>query len=207
MAQAFPLQWPDGWARTASHQRRSAPYKLEINRAVDEVHNSLRQLGALSGSVVISSNVPPRNALGTPRNDGHNVWDPGVSIWWATRAHAERVVACDRWQTVRENVRAIGLALEGLRSIERAGASQILERAFSSFGALPAAASAPVARPWREVLGFPQSLLASLSTAVTEARYRKLAAKAHPDKGGTVAAMVELNAAREQALAHYGARS
>lgn len=202
-ASSYPLQWPDGWARTPNHSRRRAPYKIEVNRAVDELHGTLRRLGALQGSIVLSTNVPPRNALGTPRNDGAQVSDPGVAVYWTTRAHGQRVVACDRWSSVRENVRAIGLALEGLRAMERAGATQILERAFSSFGELPAASSAPTVQPWWAVFGFPETLLGALSLPVVEARYRELASRAHPDKGGSDGAMAELNAARDAARGHF----
>jgi hypothetical protein len=202
-ADAYPLRWPDGWARTSAGQRRTARYKVSIESAVKELHETLGLMGALSGSIVISSNVPPRNALGTPRNDGFNVGDPGVSVWWNTRAHGQRVIACDRWATVRENVRACGLAVEALRAMERAGATQILERAFTAFGALPAAAAAAVVRPWWEVLGFPEALIGALTAPVIEARFRELAPKAHPDRGGTNEAMAELNNARDQALAHF----
>lgn len=204
MATAYPLQWPDGWPRTPSYRRGPARYKVEINAAVDGLHRSLGLLGAQSGSVVISSNVPPRNALGTPRNDGYQVSDPGVAVYWTTKAHGERVMACDRWSSVRENVRAIGLAVEGLRAIERAGATQILDRAYTAFGALPAASGAPVARPWWEVLGLKKEALSFATLAMVEAQWRELAAKAHPDRGADPALLVELNRAREEARAHYG---
>jgi hypothetical protein len=200
-ATGYPLQWPPGWKRTT--WRRSAPYKVTIDRAYDDLQNTLKLLGALKGSVIVSSNVPPRNAFGTPRNDGATIGDPGVAVYWSTTAHGARVVACDKWNSVRDNVRAIGLALDGLRAMERAGATQIMDRAYEAFGALPAAPAAPVARPWWEVLAFPQALIAHLTVAVVEARYRELATKAHPDRGGSNEAMAELNRAREQALAHF----
>jgi hypothetical protein len=203
VASSYPLQWPQGWKRT--HARRSAPYKVTMVKAFADLQRTLKLLGAVRGSVVVSSNVPPRNAMGTPCNDGAKLEDPGVAVYWTTQAHGERVVACDRWNTVRDNVRAIGLALEGLRAMERAGATQILDRAFQAFGALPAGEGAPVVRPWWEVLGFPKALTGSLSVAVIEARYRELATKAHPDKGGSDAAMAELNRARDEARKHYGA--
>ncbi len=202
MAESYPLAWPEGWKRT--QYRRSANYKAAIDKAYNELVRELYLLGALKGSIIVSSNVPPRNAFGTPRNDGANVSDPGVAVYWNSKAHGERVMACDRWDSVRGNMRAIGLAVNGLRAIDRAGASQILERAFSAFGALPASSEAPPARAWWEVLNFPQALISALSLGVVEARYRELAAKAHPDKGGSDAEMAELNAAREQAKLHFG---
>jgi hypothetical protein len=93
--------------------------------------------------------------------------------------------------------------------MDRAGATQILERAFSAFGALPPAQAVPVSRPWWEVLGFPEALVGSLSVPVVRARYRELAEKLHPDKLGTGSqeGFVELGAAFSAALAHYGAGS
>lgn len=203
MADAYPLCWPTGWPRT-SGARGHANYKVDIHTAVDQLMRELTLLGALSGSIILSSNVPPRNALGTPRNDGTSVADPGVAIYWSTRAHGERVIACDRWATVRENVRACGLAISALRQLQRAGATQILDRAFTAFGVLPASSEAPVVRPWWEVLNFSEAAIGSLSIAVVDSRYRELAHKAHPDKGGSVAAMTELNAAHQSARRHYG---
>ncbi len=202
MAESYPLQWPDGWKRTAF--RHASNYKVATDRAFEDLLRELNLLGALKGSIVVSTNVPPRNALGTPRNDGHNVADPGVAVYWTTKTHGERVIACDRWATVRENLRALGLAVAGLRSMERAGATQVVDRAFSAFGALPASGAAPVARPWWEVFGFTQAMIGSLSMPMITARYRELAAKNHPDRGGSAAAMTELNAAHEAAKAHYG---
>jgi hypothetical protein len=203
MASSYPLQWPAGWPREPL--RTSAPYKVSIMEAVDRLQASLRLLGAQAGSVVISTNVPPRNAIGTPRNDGTEVADPGVAVYWTTRRHGERVMACDRWNSVRSNVRAIGLAVDGLRAIDRAGASQILERAYSAFGALPPASSVPPVRPWWEVLGLPKEALSFATLVMIEAQYRELAAKAHPDRGGSDVAMAELNRARDEARRHFQA--
>lgn len=210
-ATTFPLQWPEGWPRTVNRRRRY--YKVTIEAAYEHLISQLRLLGAMRGSIVVSSNVPPRNGLGTPRNDGATVADPGVAAYWTlTRVYGrsealgpDRVVACDRWDSVRDNVRAIGLALEGMRAMERAGASQILDRAFQAFGALPASSEAPVVRPWWEVLGFPEGMISHLSLAVIDARYRELAPRAHPDHGGSSGEFSELTRAREQARAHYGA--
>jgi hypothetical protein len=105
---------------------------------------------------------------------------------------------------VHENIHAIGLAVDGLRAIERAGASQILERAFSAFGALPASDHAAPIRAWWDVFEIPEGLAMLLSIPMLEARYRELASKRHPDKTGDESAMVELNRAREQARTALG---
>lgn len=206
MAQAFPLQWPEGWKRTAVMARRRAPYKVTPERALTEMIHSLELLGANKRTIIVSTNIPVRND-GLPYASYRIPEDPGVAVYWATKSMGERVIACDRWDVVHANIRAIGLAIEGLRAMDRAGATQILERAFSAFAALPAATqAAPVVRPWWEIFEFPEALIGALSLAVVEARYRELAAKHHPDKlGGSQEAFVELNYARDQARAHYGA--
>ncbi len=203
MADAYPLNWPDGWKRTPAGDRRRAPYKTEPSRAVQHLQDELRRLGAV-GAYVISTNVPTRKNGVAPISDARNPEDPGVSVYWSTNTFKDRVIACDKWLKVYDNVHAIGLAIEAMRAIERAGATQVLERAFSAFGALPAASAAPINRPWWEVLKFDKAAIGSLSTTVTDARYRELARSAHPDHGGSDQALTELTAARDAARIHYG---
>jgi len=205
MASAVPLQWPEGWSRTPISQRRRAPYKLTPDRAASELIHSLKLLGVMGGSIIVSTNIPVRKD-GLPYSTLREPDDQGVAVYWHTRAHGERVMACDKWLRVHENIRAIGLAVEGLRAIDRAGASQILERAFSAFGALPASSAAPVVRPWWEVLGLQEGSLQFVDAVMCEAKYRDLARKAHPDQGGSEAAMTELNQAREQMRQHFGGK-
>ncbi len=88
-----------------------------------------------------------------------------------------------------------------LLAIERAGATQILERAYSAFGCLTGAES--TARPWWEVFGVPQTTINAVSVAVMNARYRELARKAHPDTAEVLEAMRELNRARDEMRQHY----
>ncbi len=203
MALAFPLQWPDGWKRTASMARRQAPYKVTQDQALKEMQRALQLLGAI-GPIVVSTNIPVRRD-GMPHAGVSTPDDPGVAVYWTTKALGERVIACDRWSSVRSNIRAIGLAVDGLRAMERAGATQILERAFSAFGALPPAQAVPVTRPWWEVFGMPKELIGSLSLAMVEARFRELIKKAHPDQGGSQEGTVELNFALQQAREHFEA--
>ena len=112
-----------------------------------------------------------------------------------------KVMTCDTWLSPRENLRAIWQAIEGLRAIERSGASSVFERAYASFNALPpgegAPAPSPVKRSWREVLGF--TLKVATLYDVKKA-YHALSNEHHPDKhGGSNAKQVELNEAWEEA--------
>jgi hypothetical protein len=205
---SYPLLWPVGWKRTEPHRRRTSVYKVQFARARDEV---LRELGLMSGthrpSIVISSNIPVRRD-GLPYADMREPADPGIAVYWDERKAwnaakqsydiEPRVIACDTWKTTRENIRAIGLAIGALRMLERTGASEILDRAFTGFAALPPASTQP--REWWITLGFDAP---PASMDVVEAAYRERAKRAHPDAGGTHEAMVALNAARELARWHF----
>jgi hypothetical protein len=45
--------------------------------------------------------------------------------------------ACDRWDSVADNVQAIRKTIEALRGIERWGTGDMVQRAFAGFVALP----------------------------------------------------------------------
>lgn len=194
---AYPLQWPPDWPRT--RYRENARYQVDFARARDELIREVGLLGARD--IVISSNLPLRRD-GYPLAGTSEPIDPGVAVYWTTSKGEPKVMACDRWRRVRENVRAVGLAIEGLRAIQRSGATQILDRAFLGFAALPAVAGQTVLRSWRELLGLP----AVFTRYELEHRFRELARNAHPDiAGGSHEAMSELNAARTAAIAHLEA--
>jgi hypothetical protein len=200
---AFPLQWPDGWRRTDPGKRKHGAYKVDFVRARDELVREARLLGSRPEDVVISSSMALRRD-GIPYAQQREPDDPGVAVYWAKRTWSreaehvqQRVIACDAWRTVRENMRAIGLAIGSLRQLERTGASEILDRAFTGFVALPAAGGS--ARPWwADELGL--DILAGLTGDVIKNAYRARAMVVHPDRGGTDAAMAKLNQARDEAL-------
>lgn len=200
MADAYPLQWPDGWKRTPLTQRRRSVYKVTPDRATRQMLHSIKLLGGRS--IAVSSNVEVRRD-GLPYANQRIPNDGGAAVYWTDKEGHERVMACDRWLYVWENIHAIGLALEGLRAIERAGATQILERAFTAFGALPASPDETPKRKWWDVLEIPEAFISALSLAMVKAKFRELAAALHPDRTGNPDSMVELNAAMAEAEEHF----
>ncbi len=193
MAERYPLTWPPGWKRTPAHRRKSSSYKVSETTARDALLRSLKLLGARN--VIVSTNIELR-LDGLPYANRRTPDDVGVAVYW-TRNGREEVIACDSWRTIRENYRAIGLAVEALRQLERCGASEVLERAFTGFAALPAPQGAKP-RGWRDVLGFHP--LTRPSRDEIEARFRELVREAHPDHGGTNEAFRELVEAKRQAI-------
>jgi hypothetical protein len=197
---AYPLSWPIGWKRTEPHRRKSSRYKVTFARARDEVLHSLQLMGVRDYNVIISSNVPLRRD-GLPLANMREPDDVGIAVYWSNHKQERRVIACDKWRTVRENLRAVNLALEALRMLERTGSSEILNRAFTGFAALPPASAAE--EDWRAVLKLRGM---AVTSADIEESYRELAKEAHPDSGGDHDAMVRLNQARDAALKFLGAR-
>ncbi len=210
MREPFPLQWPDGWSRTAPDERKRSRFvnqrkeRLGVTLALNEVLAELRRMGA--SNVVLTSNLPTRRD-GLPYGDGR-AGDPGIAVWFVLRDQ-ERVFACDCWTTPADNMHAIALSIEALRGLERWGAADVVARAFAGFRALPAGDDAHAGtrsdphtkRHWRDVLDVRSTDLTNVDLlAIVKARYRNLMKTAHPDAGAASSARaVELNIALEEA--------
>jgi hypothetical protein len=191
----YPLQWPESWPRSGSLKRaqfKNYRNKLSVVEGVRRVMVQLAHLRIAEADVVISTNVKTR-LDGYPRSDQPEPSDHGAAVYWTDREGRQRVMALDRYDRVADNLAALAATLEALRAIERHGGGQILERAFTGFDALPAPTD------WRRVLELDVPA-AALDRDTIERAYRRLAAKRHPDVGGSHNAMAELNAARARAL-------
>lgn len=207
-ASSYPLVWPDGWTRTVPHKRERARYKVTGDRAAQGLFDELSRMGAARSAVVLSTNIVLRNdGMPYSKQPRYMTEDPGAAVYWSTRSFKDRVIACDKWDDVYANIHALELSIAAMRAIDRAGASQVMERAFTAFGALPPSSNEPVVRPWWEVLGLQEGALGFVDATMCEAKYRDLARKAHPDQGGAPEAMVELNRAREEMHRHFGVAS
>jgi len=187
--EAFPLYWPEGWKRCrAPIQSR---FKTGFGAARVQLSKEIARMGGTN--VVISTNVPLRND-GMPRASAGEPKDAGVAVYFRLK-DKDMVFACDKYHYTRDNIYSIAKTIEALRSIERWGASDMMERAFAGFKQLPSG------RPWWEVLDVREH--AGFEEA--RAAYRSRAMRMHPDQGGSAAAMAELNVAWDQARVAHGA--
>lgn len=211
MTTAYPLSWPEGWPR--SPQRKAARFsksdwragygsssyrvqrELSIADATKRVLEELQRLGVPYGEWIISTNLELR-LDGLPRSGQAAPADPGVAVYWQRPGETMKVMAIDIYDRAADNLAAVAATLNAMRAIERHGGAQILERAFTGFTALPPPGTS---RPWWEVLGMADPALRRSRDAILDA-YRMQAKKAHPDAGGSDAAMAEINAARDEAL-------
>lgn len=151
MTQAYPIQWPRGRARTKA--RVPSKFKVAPTKAFEEMMLELSRFDAKG--VVVSSNIPTRQD-GTPYRDGltEKMPDPGIAVYF-TKGKRLICLPCDTYLRPWENCRAIGLAVEAFRSMERHGAHQVLDQAFEGFTALPSPdqVSDPDDKVWWLVLG------------------------------------------------------
>ena len=192
MPEAFPLDWPDG--RERAKFRTTSKFKVSFTAARDHLYNEIELMGGKRA--ILSSNLELRFD-GLPKAGQANPTDPGVAVYFEYKGKP-MVFVCARYSRVWENIRSIGLTIEALRAIERYGTSDMMERAFRGFAALPERAG----EWWREVLGFEPGVKPSVDDI--EDRFRQLAHAAHPDKGGDVNVWHQLVKAREDARKWIG---
>lgn len=208
-ADAFPLAWPAGWPRTPDAERVDGKYHFRrpvaarvspfwtFAEARDALLDELRRLGA--ADVMISSNFKP-DRTGKPVEPNRRPLDQGVAIYF-TLAGKPKAMARDTYARAEENFRSLALTIEHLRGVERHGGGMMLDRAFDGFTALPPPLVTPAARAWWDVLNVPRGA----GRDEIEAAFKRAAKAAHPDLGGSEAAMREVNAARAAALGESAA--
>lgn len=179
MTEAYPLQWPAGWQRTPQGRRERGQFGTSFAKARDGLMAEIERMGGRLP--VLSSNLALRRD-GLPYAQQARIEDPGIAVYFGYKGQ-QMCFACDRFSTVEANTQAIRKTIEALRGIERWGASDMMERAFTGFAALPA----PGASSWRDVLN-PND---------PEGSYRRLRSQHHPDRGGDVEAFARVQAAWE----------
>ena len=186
--EAFPLTWPAGWERTPIGRRESGAFKVTLARARDGL---LAEIGQMCGRhIVVSSNMQLRRD-GLPYAQQGVIVDKGIAVYFE-RKGKPMCFACDRYTSLEANMRAIELTIAALRGITRWGASDMLERAFTGFTALPSAGDS---EHWSDVLGLP----AAAGRDEIEAAYRRLRSQHHPDRGGDAEQFHRITKAYEEA--------
>lgn len=173
--QSYPLSWPAGWKRTHNPGRsRFGTYsnKPSVSKALNLLLPELRRMGAVD--IIISTNIRTRND-GLPYSNQSRPADTGAAVYF-TYKKQETVIACDAFNEVGCNLYAVGMTVGALRGIDRWGCSELMNKAFTGFKALPENASPST---WQTIL--------NLSENATEAdikrAHRELSRKYHPDTG------------------------
>lgn len=198
---AYPLDWPIGWPRATTHHRApfhakeqnpSMSWKTSRRRTVgegrDHLLHELKLLGARK--VVISTNVPNSRRDGQIPSDAPNPKDCGAAVYFVLLGKP-RVLACDKWDRLADNLTALAKDIEAQRGRIRWGVGS-LEQAYAGYSNL---LSAVERRSWWQVLGFKERPSLTMAEHVWEG----LIAMHHPDKGGDANVAAEINAAIQEA--------
>lgn len=194
MIESYPLHWPAGWPRTK--KPKSSLFNTSMANARDGLLEEIRLLGGRD--VIISTNQETYQRGGRdipyarPMALGE---DCGAAVYFTLKGEPQ-VFACDRWDRLQDNIQAIRKTIEALRGIERWGSSEMMNRVFTGFAALPETAGQSNGVTWWQVLGFDSP---HYNKVQFEQAYRKAAKTAHPDSGGSDEQMARLNWAIKQA--------
>jgi len=169
---AYPLHWPGGYDRTKFPKQ--SPFAISLARARDSVIHEVRLLRGRG--LVISTNIELR-LDGLPYANRNQPEDTGVAVYFELRS--DRVaLCCDKWKRVAGNMQAVAKTIEAMRGMDRWGVSDMLNRMFTGFQALPENASQ--ASCW-DILGIDPT---DDSDQIRSA-YRIKAKETHPDHGGS----------------------
>lgn len=170
--EAYPLQWPSGYPRTP-RPTRSRFSGTTFDKTRQEVVAEIRRLGGRN--VIISTNLPLRQD-GYPYASAKQPEDKGIAVYF-TFKNNQVVFACDKWDRLTDNMKAIEKAVAAIRGLDRWGVSDMLNRAFTGFKALPGGSEPDKRSPW-DVLGiWPGS-----SQELIRSQYLKMSKELHPDK-------------------------
>lgn len=167
----YPLDWPHTYERR-KEQRRSQ-FSQTFASARQHLEYELNELDASNIIISMNCELSPTGALkATTRQPD----DTAVAVFFVVNGE-EKVLACDKWDLVEDNLRAIGLSLEQMRAIDRYGVSEILDRMFHGLNldALPEHASN--GRDWWTVLGVRKN---ASKDEIAKA-IRRLKIECHPD--------------------------
>lgn len=205
----YPLCWPVNWPRAIRPSRAKfgatkayatsgyGKRALTTAEGISRLLAACARLGATS--ILVSSNVKV-NREGLPYSGTREPDDSGVAVYFTLKGR-ERVLACDKWDRVADNLAAIAAHIDAMRGIERWGVGTI-DQAFAGYTALPAKGETSTSS-WRSVLHVRDD--ANIDDA--EHAFRILARVAHPDiEGGSAEAMDELIRAREDARRELGVK-
>lgn len=195
--------WPHAW----TIDRRRAPFSATFDTTLRQLDYELYQLGPINSGnapsvlqVAVAESKFRRD--GMPRADA-NPEHPGVILSIESR-HGALSYPCDTFTRWTDNLRAITLALEALRRVDRYGVTQSGQQ-YRGWQAIESAPAEPDmnAEQLVSVLGAAAGLATPVfdTSAVNLARiYRTAKANTHPDRGGDRADWDRVQKAAEQLM-------
>ncbi len=175
----FPLVWPQGYPVT--ERREKSNFKADFVKCRDGMINEFKLLlsPASFQGMIISTNMP-HNKDGLITGKAPLMYpNPGIAVYFEFGGE-DKILACDHWMYLHENMRAIQYTVQSLRSLERHKCTDILSRTMTGLKALPQnAGDSNVA--WWDILAIDRHAPWSW----IESRYKQLVKYHHPDNQDT----------------------
>jgi len=194
------VDWPGGYERTDPDDREAYPGSISLDHreAFKSITEELDAWGAVLDRVEFEPSGYQRNPNIPHKSADPD--DPGVAVYFRRLdedADAGYAIACDRWDSLRDNARAISLYVRRMRLAERCG----VETAQSTMetARLPPADEDAVAAggfvPY-EVL----DVSPDAGDAIVKGAARALMGRHHPDNGGDREQFKRVQKAKEAML-------
>lgn len=192
----------DEWPGEKTKVRKRSMFTAPFPKTLDLLERELGYLRAKN--IVIQAAV----ALHEIRNDGmmragaRPTW-PGVILSFSSK-HGDLSYPCDTYDDWTANVRAIGLALEALRSVDRYGVTRRAEQ-YKGWARLTGSLAMTPQEAAGVLLRASGSTETKLMRANVEAVYRAACAATHPDTGGKPEDFKRVQRAKEVIDQYYNA--
>ena len=202
------------WPGPRTRARQSSPFRASWSVTLELLRKELR---ALRAKDVLLQTFHTDNQIrqdGLPYANARTPDDPGVILTFESK-HGPLSFPCDTYRDWQDNVRAIALAMEKLRAVDRYGVTKTGEQ-YRGWKALPGAGGSSdtmTAQAAAELV----ARLAGNSTVrgadllehehLTKGALRAAARTAHPDTGGSVETFQRLQVAADVLKAHHGGRT
>lgn len=192
-------QWPGEFTRG----RKTSPFKAAWTNTLYLLETELRMLGATN--IVIQAAV----GEGEIKRDGMlyeraRPNHPGIILSFDSK-HGPLAYPCDRYSDWQANVRAIALALEALRAVDRYGVTRRAEQ-YKGWAKLPGQVMVVPMTP-QQAAGVLVSKAATGETKVSrqnlDSLYRAACTKTHPDAGGNAEDFKRVQEAKEVLDKHF----
>jgi hypothetical protein len=187
------LEWPAGFDRTPTRERsKNQRFDVSLTQAFDDLEAELDRLGV--DDYRYSFDARSRQRDGRPYSRS-NPDDPSFVLRW-TMDGQQFAVACDRWATLRDNVRSVGLYVREKRKME----NRPVTTGTSEFAnaRLPSSDESTVTGepPAHVVL----DISPEASDDAVRAAYRERLKEVHPDVGGDPEQFKRVQHAKERLL-------
>ncbi|MFB6085562.1 MAG: J domain-containing protein [Halodesulfurarchaeum sp.] len=189
------IDWPAEIERTPEDDRENYPHGFGVSRreAIEHLLEQLRKMDATDVQIDTAADHQSRNP-NLPYSEAQ-AEDPGIVVRYKLDG-TPHIVAMDKWTSLRDNARAVGLTLESKRALTRYGVESV-ESEFSTHRLPPADEDAiQTGPPPHEVL----EVAPEADPQVVKAAAKRRKAQTHPDAGGDEQAFKRVVEAEETML-------